>query len=334
MPKNFYEILGVSKDAPEDEIKKSYRRLAKRYHPDVNKGDKQAEERFKEISEAYEVLSDKEKRKQYDLFGAYGPQGSPGGGAGFDPSQWAYTARGGGDGGRNDFGFEDFADILRKAGAGGRRTRGPVHEDLGDIFGDVFSGGRARPREDFSGAQQRGKDLYYSMEISFLEAALGTLSKISIQHDGKIEKIEVKIPAGVNQGSKIRLAGKGEPAPYRQGKPGDLYIEIKVKPHPLFWREGNDIFLEAPISVGEASLGATIRVPTLQGHAELKIPPGTPSNQKFRLKEKGVINLETKTKGDLYIITNIVVPKTLNEKSKELIQEFESLNPLSLRSNF
>jgi len=336
MAKNFYEILGVAKDAADDEIKKSYRRLAKRYHPDVNKGDKQAEERFKEISEAYEVLSDKEKRKQYDLFGAYGPQAGPGGGAGFDPSQWNYTWRNaGGDGGKNDFGFEDFADILRKAGAGGRRQRGPVHEDLGDIFGDVFGGGMGgrRPREDFSSAEQRGKDLYYSMEISFLEAALGTLSKISIQHNGKIEKIEVKIPAGVNQGSKIRLAGKGEPAPYK-GKPGDLYIEIKVKPHPLFWREGNDIFLEAPISMGEASLGATIRIPTLQGHAELKIPPGTPSNQKFRLKEKGVVNLETKTKGDLYIITNVVVPKTLNEKSKELIQEFEKLNPLHLRANF
>jgi DnaJ-class molecular chaperone len=341
MAKNYYDILGISRDATDEEIKKSYRRLAKRYHPDVNKGDKQAEERFKEISEAYEVISDKEKRKQYDMFGAYGPQG----GQGFDPSQWA--KQGGfrwetkaGPGGPGGFGFEDLSELFKKAGTGGRRTHtyttGRSGDDLGDIFGDIFGvpqGGQewARAKEEYAGPS-KGRDLYYSMEIDFIEAVRGTTSKISIHRGGKIEKINVKIPAGVHHGSKIRLAGKGEPANGR-GKPGDLYIEVKVKPHRFFWREGNDLFLEAPISVGEAALGGTIRVPTLEGSVDLKIPPGTHSGQKFRLKGKGVSNLETGQRGDLYVITNIVIPKQLDERSRQLIEEFEKLNPMNLRKD-
>ncbi len=332
MAKNFYDILGVSKDASEEEIKKSYRRLAKTWHPDVNKGDKAAEEKFKEVSEAYETLSNKEKRKQYDMFGAYGPQG----GAGFDPSQWA----GGGSGGQG-FQYEDLSDLLRKGGFGRGASTQAGNEDIGDIFGDIFgmprsraAGGRARsrPREDFS-AETRGRDIYYSMEIEFMEAVRGTTSKISIHRGNKIEKMDVKIPAGVNTGSKIRLAGKGEASPGR-GKPGDLYIEIKVKPHKIFWREGDDLFLEAPLSVGEATSGSVIRLPTLDGHAELKIPPGTPSDQKFRLKGKGVPHLETKVPGDLYVITQIIVPKTLDERSRHLMEEFEKLNPMNLRKDF
>ncbi len=342
MAKNFYEILGVAKDVSEEELKKSYRRLAKKYHPDVNKGDKKAEERFKEISEAYEVLSDKEKRKQYDMFGAYGAQA----GAGYDSSQWA---RGGGGqsytwnspGG----GFEDLGDLFRKAGAGakGRSTRaggqGFTQEDFGDIFGDIFGAGRTqstyqdwnRPRQDVP--PTRGSDLYYSIELDFMEAAKGSTSKISIHRGNKIEKIDVKIPAGVNNGSKIRLAGKGEAAP-KGGKAGDLYIEIKVKPHRLFWREGDDIYLEAPLSVGEAVLGTPLRVPTLEGHAEMKVPAGTASGQKLRLKGKGVASLEKKTPGDMYVMINIVPPKSIDHRSKELIEEFEKLNPLHLRKDF
>lgn len=328
MAKNYYEILGVSKSSSEDEIKKNYRRLAKQYHPDVNKGDKKAEERFKEISEAYETLSDKEKRKQYDMFGAYGPQA---GGGGY---QWRGTPGQG-----TPFDFEDLSELLRRSGAqrGGPRSSTTYttggFEDLGDIFGDVF-GGASRGGRPQGGTQatSKGQDLYYTMEIDFLEAARGTPSKISVPRAGKVEKINVKIPPGVHNGSKIRLAGKGEPGIGR-APAGDLYIEIKVSPHPLFWREGYDVFLEAPISVGEAILGATIRILTLEGSAHLKIPAGTPSGQKFRLKEKGVLNPETKQYGDLYMITKIVVPKQIDERSRALIEEFEKLNPMNLRKD-
>lgn len=336
MAKNFYEILGVAKDASDEEIKKSYRRLAKKYHPDVNKADKQAEERFKEISEAYEALSDKDKRKQYDMFGGTGA------GAGFDPSQWGGAA--GGWSNRGAGGYEDLGDIFRQAGARGRAKRGGgaqfSQDDFSSIFGDIFgAGGRTQntyqdygsPREN--AAPQRGKDLYYSMELDFMEAAKGTTSKISIHRDGKLEKIDVKIPAGVNSGSKIRLAGKGENLS-RKGTPGDLYIEIKVKPHRLFWREGDDVYLETPLSVGEATLGTSVKVPTLDGHADIKVAAGTASGQKLRLKGKGIHNLEKKTTGDMYVMVSIVPPKSIDHRSRELMEEFEKLNHLDLRKDF
>lgn len=337
MSKDFYQILGVPRTATEEELKKSYRRLAKLYHPDVNKGDKQAEEKFKEISEAYETLSDKSKRKQYDLFGDYPSQGRS---AGYNPSggyQWQGSSAGG-------FGVDDLNEIFKNVGrnASGQSSgasygrRSFDSNDLGDIFGDIFGVNRGkkereRPRPDVSST--RGKDLYYSMEIEFIEAIRGSTSKISIPRAGKVEKINVKIPAGVNNGSKIRLAGKGEPG-IGGGKAGDLFIEIKVKPHQLFWREGNDLFIEAPLSIGEAVLGSVIRVPTLEGHADLKIPAGTNSGQKFRLKGKGAPDLETHQVGDLFVISNIVVPKEINSRSREILEEFESLNPMNLRKNF
>jgi len=337
MSKDYYQTLGVSKDASEEEIKKSYRRLAKRYHPDVNKGDKSAEEKFKEISEAYETLSDKEKRKQYDMFGAYGPQAGPG--AGYDPFQGGrsyYWSSGQPGGGQGNINYEDLSDLFGRGGAspGGR---GAGAQDFGDIFGDIFGvprgtrGARGRPREE-SRQETKGQDLYYTMEIDFLEAVKGTTTRISLHRGGKLEKVDVKIPAGVNNGSKIRLAGKGEPA-RGKGKPGDLYIEIKVKPHRVFWREGDDLFLDVPMNVGEAILGASVRIPTLDGHADLKIPQGTPSGQKFRLKGKGVPNLETHQPGDLYAITKIEVPKIIDERSRHLVEEFERLNPSNPRKD-
>ncbi len=253
MAKDFYQVLGVSKSSSEEELKKAYRQLAKRYHPDVNKGDKKAEEKFKEISEAYEVLSNKEKRKQYDTFGS-------GGGPGFDPSsQWGSGSRAyqwSSQAGEGGFSADDLSDLLRRSG-GGRTSAGP--EDVGDIFGDIFGfsgAGRARGRgRAESQASARGKDVYYSMEIDFLEAVKGTQSKISTPRGAKVEKINVKIP------------------------------------------------------------------------------PGTPSGQKFRLKEKGVSNLETHVSGDLYVITKIVPPKTLDQRSRQLLEEFEKLNPMHLRSS-
>src|SRR5262249_10929244 len=149
---------------------------------------------------------------------------------------------------------------------------------------------------------------------------------------GKLEKIDVKIPAGVNNGSRIRLAGKGEPG-LQGGAAGDLYIEIKVKSHPIFWREGDDLFMDLPLSIGEAALGTVVRVPTLGGHGDLKVPPGTPSGQKFRLRGKGVPNIETGELGDLYAIAKVVVPKHLDERSRQLLEEFETLNPMNLRKD-
>lgn len=333
--KNFYDILEVSKSASDDEIKKSYRRLAKKYHPDVNKGDKGAEDRFKQISEAYDVLSDSQKRKQYDLLGTYGANAGPG----FDPSDWARQAyQKGGNTWSGKGGFGDFEDILRQAGGQGRggSYRSSSFDDLGDIFGDIFGGmgGASKASSSSQSYTQsgaaKGRDIYYSMEIDFLEAYQGTESKITLQREGKTEKIQVKIPAGVKTGSRIRLAGKGESAGPR-GKAGDLYIEIKVKEHPYFKTEGEDVYLDLPITVGEAILGTEVKVPTLDGSVSLKIPAGTSSGQKFRLKGKGLLSIENKSKGDFYVIPKIEVPKTPSDTSKKLIEEFEKQNVLHLR---
>ncbi len=333
MSKDYYKILGVAKNVSEGDLKKAYRKLAKMYHPDVNKNDKKAEEKFKEVNEAYEILSNPEKRKQYDLFGSAGAQGP-----GFDPSQWAtgsqghrWSSSGGPTGGVH---FEDLSDMLRRSGASrGRGSAGT--EDLGDIFGDIFGfpgGGRARRARAEAYEPQRGRDIQYSMEIDFMEAARGAQSRVSVHRGNKTEKMDVRIPAGVQNGSKIRLTGKGEVGS-QGGSPGDLYIEIKVKPHRSFKREGDDLILEVPVSVGEASLGATLRIPTLTGFADLKIPPETPSGQKFRLKGKGIPNLETQVVGDMYVIPQVILPKNLDEKSRKLIEEFEKANPMDLRKD-
>ncbi|MBF0491490.1 MAG: DnaJ domain-containing protein [Deltaproteobacteria bacterium] len=326
MAKNFYDTLGVSKSASQDEIKKAYRKLAKKYHPDVNKNDKAAEEKFKLASEAYEVLSDEKKRKQYDLYGELGANPN------FDAASRSYNWSGGPQG---TGGAEDFADFFRRS-TGGARTQsaGP---DLNDLFGDMFgfgkTGSRSKNYRDYYTSEVRkGQDLQYSMELDFLEAVKGSTSKISIQRGGKLEKINVKIPPAVDTGSKIRLSGKGEPGG-RGASAGDLYIEIKVKPHPYFRREGGDVYFDLPLSIKEACLGAAVRIPTLEGYGELKIPAGTSSGQKFRLKGKGIVSGDA-VKGDLYAVSKIVVPKTLGEKSKKLVEDFDAAEPLRLREEF
>ncbi|MBI2974350.1 MAG: DnaJ domain-containing protein [Deltaproteobacteria bacterium] len=240
--KDYYQILGISRGAAEADIKKAYRRLARQYHPDMNKGEKKAEERFKEISEAYSVLSDSEKRKQYDAFGS-----APFGGG------FRYYTSADESGGEEGF----------PGGAG----------DLGDIFSELFNigGVKRKPKWGFTGGESResrkGGDIYADLEIDFLEAVYGLDTRLAIKRGDRTEKITVKIPAGVDNGSKVRVSGKGHPGA-RGGEDGDLYINIKVKPHPIFWREGADIYTEVPISVYEAVLGATIEVPTRP-----KIPP-------------------------------------------------------------
>lgn len=325
--KDYYQILGVPRSASDDEIKKSYRRLAKQYHPDVNKGSKTAEEKFKDISEAYNVLSDAKQRKQYDMFGQAGP--------GFDPSQWARP------GGAGAWSSDDGVHYSYSTGNVGDMG------DLGDIFGDLFGLGgfqrnargrgagpsRSRPRwspddQDYAGATipQNGSDASATVEIDFMEALHGTQENISIQRAGKTEKIQVKIPAGVDNGSRVRIAGKGNPGS-NGGKNGDLYLIIQVAPHPQFWREGADIYIDVPITIYTAALGGSIEVPTLSGSAKMKIPSGTHSGQRFRLPGKGAPILGKKGTGDQYAVVQVSPPTHLDSQAKSALEALAQSHP-------
>ena len=354
--RDYYDILGVGKSADATEIKKAYRKLAMKYHPDKNPGDKEAEEKFKEINEAYEVLSDETKRKNYDQFGHEGVNGQGFGGAG-------------GFGGQGFGGFDDI---------------------FGDIFGDMFGGGfggGSRPRRR---GPERGADIKQRINISFEEAAFGKKVQVKINRSeecdqchgsgakpgtskktcptchgsgqvqsvqrtpfgniasmrtcstcngegevidspcskchgkGSIRKtktIEVDIPAGIDEGQMIKLGGQGELGT-RGGPRGDLYIEVNVKPHQLFTREGYDVYLEMPITFAQATLGERIQVPTLDGKVEYEIPEGTQTGTVFRLKGKGIPKLRSNVRGDQYVKVTVEIPKKLNEKQKELVREF------------
>ena len=349
--KDYYETLGVARNAPEAEIKKAYRRLAMKYHPDRNPGDKTAEEKFKQAKEAYEVLADGQKRAAYDQFGH----------AGVDPSAAAAGGfYGAGPGGAS------FADIF------------------GDVFGDIFGAG-ARAR----GGAYRGADLRYSLELSLEDAVKGAETRIrvpaldtcetchgsgakpgtqattcrtcggygqvrmqqgffSIQQTcptchgrgktiaepcltcggaGRVRRtktLSVKVPAGVDNGDQIRLAGEGE-AREAGGPPGDLYVQVRLKPHPVFKRDGDDLHCEVPVSFAQAALGADVEVPTLDRRATLKLPPGTQSEKVFRLRGKGVRNVRGGGVGDLYCHVSIETPVNLTPRQRELLEEFDRL---------
>ena len=362
--RDYYEVLAVERTATDEEIKKSYRKLAIKYHPDKNPGDKNAEEQFKELGEAYEVLCDAQKRALYDQYGH----------SAFDRRSGGF-ARGG---------FHDPFEVFREVFGGG------------GIFEDLFGGGRQDPTQP-----QRGDDLRYDMEITFEEAAHGCEKEITVtkaercdvchgsgaeagsrtktcptcsgrgqvitsrgifsiaqtcphcQGAGKIiekpcktcrgngrreksSKITLRIPAGVETGSRLRSSGNGE-AGFRGGPAGDLYVILHVKPHEIFQRDGDDLLCEIPVSFIQAALGAEVEVPTLDGKASVKIPAGTQPNTMFRLKGKGIKNIQGYGYGDLHVRINVEVPTHLSATQKAKLQEFAELcngNESPLRQSF
>lgn len=290
--RDYYEVLGVSKSASDDEIKKAFRKLAVKFHPDKNPGDKAAEAKFKEANEAYEVLKDKQKRDRYDQFGhagVNGPQGNP----------FGQGARAGGFsyGGQNinfDFGGGGFEDIL------------------GSIFG---FGGPRRPR-----GPRRGQDLQTTLVIDFKEAIFGAAKTINRADD----EIKVKIPAGIDDGMQIRLNGLGAPAPDKGGQPGDLYVRIRVRPHKRFTREGNLILSEETISMVDAALGTDIEIETIDGPLTMKIPAGTQPGTPFKLSGHGVPFRADGDRGPHIVTIKVEIPKKLSKKQRELLEQLRA----------
>jgi len=313
--RDLYETLGVPRDADAKAIKKAYRKLARQYHPDVNPGDKAAEERFKRISEANAVLSDPEKRRNYDEFGEV----SLGGGFDADAARRAREAFGArfGTGGRAQ-GFPGFGGQSFDFG------------DLEDLLGQRF-GGRGGGR----GRRLRGEDLQAAIELDFLEAARGGEKRLTITRPSPsgapiTETLTVRIPPGVGDGGRIRLPQKGSPG-LAGGPPGDLWATIRVRPHPVFRREGRSLHMEVPISIREAIRGAKIEIPTLEGRATLTVPPGTDSGRKLRLRGKGIADPGGGPPGDLYVTIQIRVPRGLSAEAKKRIDELAELDPPDLR---
>lgn len=391
---DYYETLGIGRKAAADEIRKAYRKLARRYHPDLNPGDKSSEERFKKVQEAYDILSDAKKRQMYDQYGFYSESGAAGAGPG-----------GGGPGGGPgpqpgmDFNGFDFSEYFSGAGgaaggaSGGRRTgEAPGGGGFRDIFSQFFSG---REQAAPEARAEPGGDLEYVMDIDFWQAIRGTQERLSISRyevcgtchgsgstgagevtcpqckgtgnvtqmagamkfnlacprcggsgklrnacptcggDGRVtqtETVEVRIPPGARNGSRLRVAGKGNAG--TMGAPaGDLYITTRVEEHPFFRREGDNIEIKVPLAVWEAALGARIEVPTIDGRAQLKIPQGTRNGQRFRLREKGVQNSRGGARGDQIVEVAIEAPNPRDERTRELLRELAKVQPEDPRAD-
>ncbi len=338
--RDFYEVLGVARDATPDQIKKAYRAMARKHHPDVNPGDKSAEKAFKEAQNAYDVLSDPEKRKLFDQFGmaafsggsagpradaadwarGQGGQGGPGGSEFVDFSQFFNAQpRGNYSTGRGN----PFAGGMDEGGGGGG---GIFEEILGKFRGGGGGAGRSARRPRTGPAPTEA-----NLAIPFLTAVRGGETSIDVvRSDGHRESLVVKIPSGTADGAKLRLRGRGEPSP-DGGPAGDLLIRVEVQPHPYFTRQGRDLLVDVPLTVGEAVLGARVEVPTLDGPKTLPIPPGTSGGQKLRLRGQGVPARGDKPAGDLFVVAKIVVPKLTDPESQELIRQFAERHPMDPR---
>jgi curved DNA-binding protein len=314
--RDYYETLGVPKTASDDEIRSAFRKLARKYHPDVAKDKKTAEEKFKEINEAYEVLSDPEKRKKYDQLGTNwnqpgGFQPPPdwgGGGAQPGGGYYQWSSGDGGRGGDFEFGGTGFSDFFESFFGGGRGR-------------SAFGGFGQR-----TASEERGSDVEADIMVPLEEALNGATRQVSLRRGGskKVETYQVKIPRGVREGQRIRLAGQGE-AGERGGKSGDLFLRVRLARHPDFTVEGTDLVHEVRIAPWQAVLGDQIVVPTLEGNARLKIPPGTQGGQRFRLRGRGLPGVSG-NRGDLYVVAQIAIPKKLSERERELWEQLAQLH--------
>jgi len=381
MSDDFYKILGVSKDADQEKIKKAYRKLARKYHPDINPGNQEAEQKFKEVSMAYDCLGNEEKRRLYDEFGEEGLQ------SGFDAEkarqykQWSsHQQQGWGQAGQGFGRYQSYEDVF------------------GDLFGSGMGGGGFGQAQNGFGTRRpsRGADIQHDIEIDLISALKGFETDLSMQkmkpcagcngsgmdpksemttcskcggsgrinvakgpmnftsactqcgghgQVGKIctqcggnghtmgtEKIKVTIPQGVKEGSKVRVAGKGEPG-FSGGQPGDLYLVIHVKPHPILKRDGDNLHIEVPVTVGEAMAGGTVTIPTVEGKVQVKVPPKSQSGQTLRLKGKGAANLKTKKKGDLMVKLTVKVPRSDDSEILEAAKKMDKLYDGDIRKD-
>lgn len=322
MAKDFYSILGVDKKAKPGQIKKAYRKLARKFHPDVNPDDPNAEEKFKEIQQAYSVLSDAKEREIYDQVG-----------------HEAYTsgASAAPDGQRMDIG-DIFNQAAGRRGEGGTYTYTVKGDAAGvgglfeQLFNQGFGGARSWEGSPFAGGaraqvRQKGPDRQMAVSISFDEAYTGKELTLTVN---KGEKLKVRIPPGIDSAGKVRLAGRGEPG-LNGGPPGDLLLVITVQDHPYFKRNGDNIYLDVPVTFSEAALGATVEIPTMTGKVQMKIPAGTQSGQEFRLRGKGFARKRGTGRGDQIVKVQVSVPQHLAMRSRELVREFAELNPSNPR---
>jgi len=323
--RDLYDVLGVSRSASADEIKSAYRKLARQYHPDLNPNDKKnAEQRFREIQEAYDVLGDSEKRKQYDMYGRAAFEGV-GAGPRAGASEW--TAHQAGPGGFETFDFSQFFNT--GGGRGGARVDPADLEEGAGLFDELF--GRMRSGRRPRSGGRPGRDIESSLRVPFLTAVKGGEMPIVVSRPtGQHETLDVKIPPGIADGAKIRLKGKGEPGTLG-GPDGSLVITVHVEPHPYFRREGRNLVIDVPITIGEAVLGARIEVPTLEGLKTVTVPPGSSGGQKLRIKGQGVPADGKNPAGDLLAVLKIVAPKQVDDESRRLIEGFARRNPAQPR---
>src|SRR5262245_56037652 len=323
--RDYYEVLGVARDATPDAIKKAYRGLARKYHPDVNPGDKTAEAKFKEVQQAYDILSEPEKRAQYDRFGSAAFEGMAAAGPRTGASNFTFRF---GEPGYENIDFSQFFGNMGGETGAGASVDEEEYGGGGGLFEDIL--GRMRPGRP--GRPRAGRGMEAHLTISFLTAVRGGETPIEVQRgEGRAETLVVKIPPGVETGSKLRLKGRGEPGP--KGAPaGDLTIRITVQGHPYFRREGRDLLVDVPITVGEAVLGAKVDVPSPDGQKSLAIPAGSSGGQKLRLRGQGVPASGGQPAGDLFVVLKVVVPKTIDDESRRLIEEFSRRNPYNPRA--